>query len=124
MVRYTTPTTGNKHINYDGTGAALSSGTWYYLSYTYDGVTGGNTSLAGYINGSLDGSASTGGTSTIGALGASGAHETWGHDPATDPRFIGADMDEIRIASVARSADWLLTEFNNQNSPGTFYTVT
>ena len=33
-------------------------------------------------------------------------------------------MDELRIASVIRSADWILTEYNNQNSPSTFYTVT
>lgn len=32
-------------------------------------------------------------------------------------------MDEVRIAGVARSADWITTEFNNQSSPGTFYSV-
>lgn len=32
-------------------------------------------------------------------------------------------IDEVRIASVARSADWITTEFNNQSSPGTFYSV-
>lgn len=37
-------------------------------------------------------------------------------------KFAGS-LDEIRIASVARSADWIATEFNSQNSPSTFYTV-
>lgn len=32
-------------------------------------------------------------------------------------------LDEVRIASVARSADWIATEYNNQNSPGTFFSV-
>jgi hypothetical protein len=32
-------------------------------------------------------------------------------------------MDEVRVASVARSADWIATEFNNQSDPSTFYTV-
>lgn len=32
-------------------------------------------------------------------------------------------IDEVRAASVARSADWITTEFNNQSSPGTFFSV-
>lgn len=32
-------------------------------------------------------------------------------------------MDEVRIASVVRSEDWLRTEYNNQNAPASFYTV-
>ena len=32
-------------------------------------------------------------------------------------------IDEFRISDVVRSADWILTEYNNQNSPETFYMV-
>jgi len=32
-------------------------------------------------------------------------------------------IDEIRISDVQRSANWLLTEYNNQNSPSTFWTI-
>ena len=32
-------------------------------------------------------------------------------------------IDELRIASTARSAGWIATEFANQSSPATFYTV-
>ncbi|MEK7995717.1 MAG: DUF2341 domain-containing protein, partial [Planctomycetota bacterium] len=32
-------------------------------------------------------------------------------------------MDELRISNVARSAAWIATEYNNQNSPSTFYSV-
>ena len=32
-------------------------------------------------------------------------------------------IDEVRISSSARSADWIATEFNNQNSPDTFLGV-
>ena len=32
-------------------------------------------------------------------------------------------LDEPRAINKIRSADWILTEFNNQNSPSTFYTV-
>jgi len=30
------------------------------------------------------------------------------------------DIDEVRISSVARSVNWILIEYNNQSSPGTF----
>jgi hypothetical protein len=29
-------------------------------------------------------------------------------------------MDEMRVSSIARSADWIKTEYNNQSSPATF----
>ncbi|MFP4616719.1 MAG: LamG-like jellyroll fold domain-containing protein, partial [Candidatus Paceibacterota bacterium] len=32
-------------------------------------------------------------------------------------------IDEVRISSSARSSGWIATEYNNQNSPGTFYNV-
>jgi YD repeat-containing protein len=32
-------------------------------------------------------------------------------------------LDELRISAVARSADWIATEYNNQNSPATFYSI-
>ena len=32
-------------------------------------------------------------------------------------------IDEVRISGVARAAQWIQTEYNNQNSPGSFLTV-
>jgi biopolymer transport protein ExbB len=38
--------------------------------------------------------------------------------------LFGADtLDEARISNTTRSAGWIATEYNNQNSPATFYTV-
>jgi RHS repeat-associated protein len=37
--------------------------------------------------------------------------------------YLKASLDELRVSTVARSADWIATEFANQNSPGTFYSV-
>lgn len=36
---------------------------------------------------------------------------------------FGGTIDEARLSASARSADWITTEFNNQSSPSTFYTV-
>jgi len=37
-------------------------------------------------------------------------------------RFNG-DIDEVRISSIARSAAWIQTSYNNQKDPATFYTI-
>jgi hypothetical protein len=36
--------------------------------------------------------------------------------------YFNGIIDEGRVISATRSADWLLTEYRNQNSPSTFYT--
>ncbi|MBL9136449.1 MAG: DUF2341 domain-containing protein, partial [Verrucomicrobiales bacterium] len=43
----------------------------------------------------------------------------WG---SGDDRFLGI-IDEVRISRVARSAQWIATAYNNQNSPATFHTL-
>jgi hypothetical protein len=37
--------------------------------------------------------------------------------------YIDAAFDEFRISTTARTAGWIGTSYNNQNSPSTFYTV-
>lgn len=38
-------------------------------------------------------------------------------------RYTLGQLDEVRISSTARSPDWILTQYNNQNSPSTFYSI-
>jgi hypothetical protein len=40
-----------------------------------------------------------------------------------DQRYLGAIIDEVRVSNVARSASWIVSEYNNQNSPSTFYSL-
>jgi hypothetical protein len=35
--------------------------------------------------------------------------------------YLNGALDEVRISNIARSADWIKTEYNNQKSPSTFY---
>ncbi len=37
--------------------------------------------------------------------------------------FFDGIIDEVRLASVSRSADWILIGYNNQSNPGGFHTV-
>ncbi|MCE2929092.1 MAG: DUF2341 domain-containing protein [Candidatus Caenarcaniphilales bacterium] len=39
-------------------------------------------------------------------------------------QFFTGNIDEVRIANKARNANWITTEYNNQNSPNTFYSIT
>ena len=73
----------------------------------------------GYVNGLLDGTA---GVSSGGLVSNSGILVI-GNDIWFSSRNIDGIVDEVRISNIARSADWVKTEFNNQNSPGTFYTI-
>jgi hypothetical protein len=38
-------------------------------------------------------------------------------------QFAGVHLDEMRLSNVARSADYVTTAYNSENSPSTFYTV-
>lgn len=37
---------------------------------------------------------------------------------------ITGSVDEVRISNTARNADWIITEYNNQLAPGSFYSET
>jgi hypothetical protein len=37
--------------------------------------------------------------------------------------YLDATVDEVRISSGVRPAEWILTEFNNQNDTSTFYSI-
>lgn len=45
-----------------------------------------------------------------------------GNRQAVDRTFDG-QLDELRLSSVVRSADWLLTQYRSQRDPGAFLTV-
>ena len=100
----------NITVNDDGTafdGTALSDGTNYYVTFTNSSSNGRTI----YIDGAQDVSNGTAFNFTP-----NGDNLTLS---SGDFQFDGM-MDEVRISNVARSADWIATEFNNQDSPGTF----
>ena len=103
-------------IGGDGTGThTLSTGTWYYISATYDTTNG----FGALVNGAADITVS----SSRSALKTTAGSTNIGRDPVNAGRSWNGNLDEVRVASVKRSADWITTEYNNQSAPGTFETL-
>jgi hypothetical protein len=38
-------------------------------------------------------------------------------------RQFNGFIDEVRVSNIARSSDWINTEYKNQNNPAVFYTI-
>ena len=85
--------------------------TWTYVSISYNG-----SDYIYYINNSPDGSGSYTSPSSNASL------NQYIGDSQTSHYFDGR-IDELRISSTNRSAEWLVTSFNNQNNPSAFYNI-
>jgi hypothetical protein len=115
---------GNFRVRTGGTSTyltgstTLTAGQWYFLYGIYDGV---NAKV--YLNGAEDGTdARTGNIESSGdAPVVLGRRRVY---PTVDDRFFTGVIDEVHISNVARTTDWMMTEFRNQNDPGNFYTIT
>ncbi len=104
---------------------ALTNGVWHQVVGTWAAPSGTAVSPSQftlYVDGQninaaaerLAGSAS----SPLTGLGGTviGYHQAWNH-------YFTGSMDDVRISNVARSPSWILTSYNNQSSPSTFYTI-
>lgn len=96
------------------TSHAPSVGNWYYITYTQNAAAGSGKF---YVNGVKD---TTVYTQTLGAVDIRGAIGT--DLPYPTYGFVGR-MDEVRLSTIERSADWIMTEFNNQNAAGSYITL-
>ncbi len=101
---------------YRAIGPLVTNGEWFHVVGVYDDDTAG-PEVRLYVNGSEVTAAtgpaysnSTAETVTIGVSSNNGHHWT-------------GTIDEVRISDTARSAEWILTSFNNQDDPGAFYDI-
>lgn len=94
-------------------GTALFPNTWYYVQGVYDASTG---TFYSYLNGAKDRSM----TGAVGA-GTNGGAIIMGSDYGANYWFNGI-IDECRISTVAKSADWIKEEYYNQSNQLTYTT--
>lgn len=96
---------GGLHCRLDGsaiTAGALSVGQWQHVAATYDG-----SSIRLYVNG-----VQTGSTPKTGNLQATSRNvRIGGRDTGSLGEFFHGAIDEVRVSSVARSADWIRAEW-------------
>jgi len=92
----------------------FSDDTWYYIVGVAD-RTGNRMHI--YKNG-VDTAGDT--ISPLGSIDTTG-HAAVGADGGWG--WFDGILDEVRISNTARSAFWISTEYNNQNSPATFYSL-
>jgi hypothetical protein len=93
---------------------ALNDNTWHFVVGTCDG-----SSVKLYVDGVQQASTSYSGNAVyVNKNLAIGRWET-----TTPSRYFNGAIDEVRISSAATSADWIKTEYNNQNSPASFAIV-
>ena len=123
-------------FNNDSAGIAMGAkgnttialNTWYYAVGTFSRT--GTAPFAGnwnvYRNGVLNGGPNNfnlAGPATGIFTGASwrlANNPLW---PTPGVQTSNVILDEVRVSNTVRSAGWILTEYNNQNAPATFYTV-
>jgi hypothetical protein len=92
----------------------LSGGTFdsTYLTATWNGTT-----LRTYKNNVETGDVAA----NVGTVDGTNVNLFLGRSGAGN--YFTGDIDEARLATTVRSAQWIATESNNQNSPSTFYSI-
>lgn len=108
----TSPAVNFRTVNMD-----ISDGQWHLLHFVKTGF--GDLGVA-YI----DGKAAVTASGTLNSTPASANSPIgFGHYSAANPFSWPGSLDEVRISNVVRTADWVLTEFNNESNPATFYYI-
>jgi hypothetical protein len=99
------------------TGATTSTGAWHYQAGVYNGA-----NLLTYLDGAnINSPAQTG--SIDYNSGGSDALSIGTDSAASQGEYWDGKLDEIRISTIARSADWLKISYNNGVSPAGMYSV-
>jgi hypothetical protein len=94
---------------------------WQYVAVNGTNIGSGSGILSLYQNGTLIGYDTTVDTART-------KTDNWDTalqfgKPGTNTRYFDGVLDEIRIATTARTKDWIATEYNNTYSPSSFYIV-
>ncbi len=96
------------------TGGTISTGVWQHVAFTYDGE-----ALSIYNNGILTGSNS----GPSGDLQPGATDLNFGRNPSFTSRLFNGSLDEIQISNVARDANWIKLEYENQRQDELLMTV-
>jgi hypothetical protein len=97
------------------TGHLIDGGTWHRIDAVNDG-----SIISLYLDGQSTGQTLSSGLPLDTYGWYLGAQHYYGNGAAF---FHQGSLDEFHFSNAARSADWIASEYNNQSSPSTFYTL-
>jgi hypothetical protein len=97
-----------------------TANTWHHLAVTWNGALDANSNAQIYLDGTAL-SMSADQTISTDAIGSN--INFGGNSPINDRKTWSGSIDEMKVSATARSAGWIVTEYNNQSSPATFYSV-
>jgi RHS repeat-associated protein len=105
--------------NMSVSGALPFDTNWHHMVGVYSGgtLTTGAASL--YVDGNLLSNAASGGTPDI----TTQELKIGGIPTVTSCCAMTGSVDEVRVSAGTRSPDWISTEYANESSPSTFYSV-
>ena len=111
---------GGNYIGRTTTGDDLSDGSWHYVVATWSG-TFSSSAFTIYIDGTATDDADSNAGTVYSFDQSSQALEIGRWVLFSGPgRWFDGKMDEVRVSSGVRSADWIATEYANQDPPGMF----
>ncbi len=102
------------------TSNVLSTSVWTYVVIVYDGTQPNNTTKVKIYRNGVPQTLSDGGGSIPSAINILDLHHQIGRFNA---RYFNGRIDEVRLSNSIRQAAWIVTEYNNQSSPSTFFGV-
>jgi hypothetical protein len=100
----------------------VNDNAWHDIVATYDS---GTTTVSLYVDGTLRGTATAAAAQSVTGYWRMGSYKLsgWSNGSGTDGFFTGT-IDEVRVSTAARTAAWISTEYNNENAPSTFLSLT
>lgn len=104
---------------YYNSNATLSANTWVYMTFTETYEGGSNALISFFINGVLDSTTTANGP----YLRSDGGNHLYAGRYGGGGYNYDGILDETELSSVALTPSWILTEYNNQVSPATFYSI-
>jgi MSHA biogenesis protein MshQ len=98
--------------------STMNDGNWHNAVMTH-----ASNTLKLYVDGSFIGQNATSGAETTTGYWRMGSYKLANWPYSSGDGYFQGTLDEVRIAPVERSPEWIATEYLNQNSPPTFYSV-
>lgn len=106
-------------INYETGVYQITINTWYRIVAVYDGA----SEIKFYVNGVERGNNTSASFNDGTQEFYWGAGAQYGVDGGENKHRMDGQIDEGNVLTTNLSSDWISTEYNNQSSPSTFYSV-